>query len=105
MQLHRQHGAGDAVAQLVGEPATHLPKKPQALVALGGLLELRELLSHVVHRLAEVAELVMVAGQGHGTEIAGGDKSRAPTKLADAPAQPLGHAGRQSQRSQPDETP
>ena len=100
MELDGELGARHAVAKLVRQATGHLTQKTQALRAFDGFLILGKLLGHLIDRAGQVAELVVAARQRQGTEVAGGDDTRAPLQLPHTPAEALGHGDGQHQRRQ-----
>ena len=94
VDLQRQPGAGDVVAQLVGQAGADLSEQAQALGLPHGFLKLGKLMGHVVDGTAEVAQLVVAARQRHRAEVAGRDLSGTSLQLLDAPAEALGHGHR-----------
>ena len=72
-ELDREAGTRQPVAELMRQPAGHLPEDAQALGLLDRLLELQQLARcHLVDRPRQVADLVVAARQRHRTEVPGG---------------------------------
>ena len=101
VQLHRQLGAGDRVTQLMGQPARQLADQAQAFGLLHRFLQVGQAFRHVIHRLGQVAELVVLLRQRHRAEIPGRDLPCPTLQIANSAHQSLTDDEHQQDRGQP----